>query len=429
MPPLSPLITPDLRRRLQQRYEEAIRLMSQQPVDRSRALALLAECLRTDPGNILYLEALLANLRQNPRPAGRIAGWLAKWGSAGRKKLGGNENPAGTGGAWNLLCRAPEILLQRFDDPPTLRSLAAACAACDLDQAELRYLFSAREAAPNDPLTLRMLAQALTRQGRFDEGLAAWRTLFELAPDQEAERAIEDLRPAHDDRADATGIEGEPGGVGHLQLARRLRSEGKLLAAEHHFAQAQAAAGGDLEIRHEREELRLQRADQQLAVARRRALADAHPKAQALVASLEAEHNRHQIEILNLRCERFPRDMSLRMELARCLKRAGNYSGAIQRLEEARSDPALAAAVLLEMGECWQHLRQFDKALGLYLQAIAAAERGEQPQPLVAALYRGAVLAAAMNQPNEARQCLTRLVAIEPGYKDARERLDNLPAN
>jgi hypothetical protein len=32
-----------------------------------------------------------------------------------------------------------------------------------------------------------------------------------------------------------------------------------------------------------------------------------------------------------------------------------------------------------------------------------------------------------MDRPEEARAALTRLLAIEPGYKDARERLDKLP--
>jgi hypothetical protein len=32
-----------------------------------------------------------------------------------------------------------------------------------------------------------------------------------------------------------------------------------------------------------------------------------------------------------------------------------------------------------------------------------------------------------MNEPAEAQAALTRLVSIEPDYKDARERLDKLP--
>ncbi|MCI0358039.1 MAG: tetratricopeptide repeat protein, partial [Planctomycetaceae bacterium] len=136
--------------------------------------------------------------------------------------------------------------------------------------------------------------------------------------------------------------------------------------------------------------------------------------------------------IFHVRSERHPGDASLRLELARRLKMAGNYSGAIQRLEEARADERLAAEVLLELGECWQHLRQFGKALDYYRQAVElsdGASGGSRP-PLatpLAALYRIGILAAAMDQPAEAKAALARLVAIDPDYKDARQRLDNLP--
>jgi tetratricopeptide (TPR) repeat protein len=146
---------------------------------------------------------------------------------------------------------------------------------------------------------------------------------------------------------------------------------------------------------------------------------------------LAAEHNRLEIDIFHVRSERYPGDLSLRLELARRLKRSGNFSGAIQRLEEARADDRLAGEALVELGECWQHLRQYGKALDYYRRAIETDERlsvtSTTPRPLVGALYRIGVLAAAMNQPAEAKAALARLVAIEPDYKDARQRLDNLP--
>jgi tetratricopeptide (TPR) repeat protein len=151
---------------------------------------------------------------------------------------------------------------------------------------------------------------------------------------------------------------------------------------------------------------------------------------------MEQEHNRLEIDIFHLRSERHPHDQRLKFELARRLKRAGNYSGAIQRLEEALSDPLLAAEVNLELGECWQHLRQFGKALGYYRSAVELAGNGsggsrpplaDSRTTLLTPLYRIGVLAAAMNEPAEARAALTRLLVIEPAYKDARERLDKLP--
>src|SRR5262245_44245350 len=83
--PLPLLIKPDMRRRLQQRYEEAQRLTTQQPPDFRRIHELLAECLHVDAGNTLYLDALMANLRRReaakPQPK---TTWLGRWFGGGR---------------------------------------------------------------------------------------------------------------------------------------------------------------------------------------------------------------------------------------------------------------------------------------------------------------------------------------------------------
>jgi tetratricopeptide (TPR) repeat protein len=416
-PPASPLITPDLRRRLQQRYEEAVRLLNQRPVDHARVHELLAECIRADPGNILYLDALLANLRQwQPSGVATKGGWLTGWSWFGGGGTAGTEStcteysvlstqyladaPIDPAAAHRLLLGAPGLLHDSWRDSTALSALSAACATCDFDQAEIRYLQVALDTAPNDAPILRMLARALTRQGQFDEAAPQWLTVQNLHPDTESEQAVADLQAAID-----------------YESADRL------------LAEAGAAKGENLTTRREREDLRLSRAEQQVAIARRRAASDPHPKAQSIVSRLEVELRSQQIEVLHLRCERLPGDMHLRLELARKLKQAGNYSGAIQRLEEARSDPGLAAEVLLELGECWQHLRQFEKALDFYRQAVAVANEQPEPRLLALALYRVGVLAAAMGKNGEARQALAKLVAIEPGYKDARERLDKVPAN
>jgi hypothetical protein len=86
-PPASRMITLDLRRRLQQRYEEAVRLMRDGAVDHARVHELLAECLRADPGNILYLDAMLANLRRwQQKSKHEQKSWLGKWVPAGWRR-------------------------------------------------------------------------------------------------------------------------------------------------------------------------------------------------------------------------------------------------------------------------------------------------------------------------------------------------------
>jgi tetratricopeptide (TPR) repeat protein len=435
LPPPSLLITPDTRRRLQQRYEEAVRHIAQRPCDFARVHELLAECLRADPGNILYLDALLANLRQWQSKRGRS--WLPSWLGGVKKYLASAKDPQSTE---LLLHRAPELLLRESDSPTMLRELADAAGACDFDEVELRYLFEARQRAPDDAQTLRHLARALTRQGRFDEALGPWSAVLAQQPDAEATQAVEDLKGAAECADKPTPMKSDENANPNeaeqsLQLARSMRAQGLLHGADHYLARAQFAGGGDLRILEERELLRMAHSERRLEIARRRAVSDPHPKAQALVAKLRQEHNRLEIDVFHVRSERHPGDASLRLELARRLKQAGNYSGAIERLEEARAEERLAADVLLELGECWQHLRQFGKAFDFYRQTVelsAASSGGSHPPlpaphaTLLAALYRIGVLAAAMDQPAEAKTALTRLVAIDPGYKDAQQRLDNL---
>jgi tetratricopeptide (TPR) repeat protein len=419
-PPPSLLVTPDARRRLQQRYEEAMRLGAQPSCDRAAVHAILAECVRDDPGSTLYLDALLTNLRLwSPRPR---ASWFSGW--RRRKREHRSESAPGT--PHSVLTTAPDLLHNRFGETTILLQLAHAAADCDLDDIELRYLMEARWFAPDDVTTLRQLARCLTRQGRLEEAIELWHLVLELDADAEATTAAADLEPAA--RAAAILSDASPPATDALlSTARQLAAEGRFAAAEQCLARALQASGSDLSILAEREEFRLAHSQLRLTVARKRAQSDSHLKAQSLVGRMEQEHNRLEIDIFHLRSERHPDDQRLKLELAIRLKRAGNYSGAIQRLEEAQADPTLGAAVNLELGECWQHLRQFGRALEYFRHAAERASDVDPRTTLLTALYRIGVLAAAMNEPADARGALTRLVAIEPAYKDARERLDKLP--
>jgi tetratricopeptide (TPR) repeat protein len=187
----------------------------------------------------------------------------------------------------------------------------------------------------------------------------------------------------------------------YLEHARALAEAACFDEAERVLADARAVGGGSLAVLEAVEALQLARSADRLAIARLLAAEQGAtlPRMPELVARLEREHNRLEIDFFHLRSERHPDDLSLRLELARRLKRAGNYSGAIQRLKEACGDARHAAEVLLELGECWQHLRQFDKALEYYRQAVAVAQGGDQRLTLETARRRLNVLAAAMSEP------------------------------
>jgi len=215
-----------------------------------------------------------------------------------------------------------------------------------------------------------------------------------------------------------------------IQQARSLQDAGDFAAAEQCLAQAQAASGADLDLIQLREDLRLAQSEHRLMIARRRATSDPHPKAQALVGRLADEHNRVEIEILNMQVERLPGMAEPRVELARRLKRAGNFSGAMQRLDEALRLRPDDPTILIVLGECWQHLRQFGKALEFYEQAVVRSESiAPTDDAAKLARYRAAVLAAALGQADFAREHFRAILVADPDYKDTRERLDKLGPN
>ena len=405
--------------------------MAEQPRANFRQIhELLAECVRNDPGNALYFDELLANLKR--RSARRIGWWRRIFGGIGRGRRTEahtiDKPPGGMSESQRLLQSSPQLVWNDSENPLLFRRLAAAAGDCEFDEVELRLLAEARQLVPDDTETLRQVAQALSRQGQFEEAVGPWHAVAALAPgDPEALQAIDDLSVAVRAEEMSTGS-GEllcesREGQSLLSLARKSHEAGKLEQAEALYAQAQAARGADLGLVAERQRIRLAQSQQRVVVARRRAEHDAHPRAQDLVKRLEQDHIRLEIELLAMRAEQLPTDVGVRIELGRLLKQAGNYSGAVAVLEEAvRLDPRCAAG-LIEWGECRQYLRQFEDALACYQRAVEAADT-ESGEVRLLARYRAGVLAAAMGRVKLARGHFEEIVAVSPEYRDVRKRLE-----
>jgi tetratricopeptide (TPR) repeat protein len=83
--------------------------------------------------------------------------------------------------------------------------------------------------------------------------------------------------------------------------------------------------------------------------------------------------------------------------------------------------------VLLESGECLQYLKQYQRSLQAYRQAIELFAANGETEQLKLALYRGGVLGAAMHQ-EIGRELLARLVELDPTFRDAKQRLEKLAA-
>jgi len=177
---------PAARRRLQQCYEHGMKLMEKEKYDSDYTHTMFAQCVVADPGNLIYVEAFLANLdrKYNGNKKGSRFPTLGGSKSAFKKAVAKKD--------WaEALKLGPDALKSNPWDTSVLRGMAEACEAFDFREVELRYLRFALDADPKDAEVNRHCAKSLQRIGQFDQAIACWHRVEEAKPsDAEAPKMI-----------------------------------------------------------------------------------------------------------------------------------------------------------------------------------------------------------------------------------------------
>jgi tetratricopeptide (TPR) repeat protein len=169
----------------------------------------------------------------------------------------------------------------------------------------------------------------------------------------------------------------------------------------------------------------VRRVHQQVEIAARRADQDKTEDAIELARRMAVQANLVEMEIYAARAARDPGNLLLQYELGVRAKRAGKFKEAISAFQAARDDARHRALVQLHLGESFQHIRQFKLALSSYEASIEACDTMQLDVEKLA-LYRAGVLAAEFKDLDRAEKYLTRLAAIDFGYRDVADRLDKL---
>lgn len=463
-------ISPHLRRRLHEGFEHAGKLMKQDKYDFDYVHTMLGECVSRDPGNLVYIEAMFENLRRKYNNNKR--GALLNFGGKGAFKKAHAKKQ------WSeVLKLGPDVLKSNPWDTNTLRWLAEACAGLGYAESELRYLRFALERNPNDVEVNRHCAKSLTRQGHYDQAIACWHRVDEATRGNvEAQKMISELQiektqaglgksraaggtgsagkaggtPDGDEAADAAGAGVEPVKPRReIQLTPRQQLEQtvansptdvdayleltQLHVDEDHLGDALlllqkglSATGGDIRIQHRLEDIEILRKKQHLAIAEQRAAKAPSEESQQLVLDLHHDLNRFELDVFAARSARYPQDLEYKYQLGLRLKSVENYSEAVNCFMAAAELPERRAAAVLDLGECLQRQKQYSKALECYLRGLDRSEQAQQPELTKLALYRAGLLSAGLKDTPTAIELLTRLVELDPEYKDAAARLDKI---
>lgn len=459
---IAPLTTA-VRQRLQKVFEHAQRCFEKQDYD--YANKLFTQCLVEDPVNLVYLQCFLGNLQKkygDNHRGKRLGGLKLKSQRSSLVKATGKGDWAA---AFQAACAALAI---NPWDIATLLAVADAYEQLHCEECELYCLRWALTAEPKNIEVNRHAGRTLQRIGLFDQAIACWqRVKLALPEDEEARQSISRLsveitidQGGYDSRLlseshvgggesttsipqlskNATPVDDRPldqqfriaiaenptASENYLRLADLYLGAHQYEEAEKLLAEALNACGsGDLQLRSRIEDVQMRRAQHQVAIAEQRCQHDPSDEAKELAHRFRVQANQVELETYAARAERDPGNPRLKYELGLRLKRAGKVREAITVFQAAKGDSKRRATILVELGECFQHVEQYKLALSHYEQAIEAAE-GPESEVYRKALYRAAVLSTGLKEIDRAERYLSTLAAVDYGYRDVAERLDKL---
>ncbi len=468
-----PPVSTAVRQRLQAVFERAQSCVEKS--DHDYAHDLFTQCISEDPANLIYLQQLLSNLSQkygNSKKGARLAALKVKGARSALVR-------AATKGQWrDAFQAAGDALKHNPWDTSTLLAIADAYEQLGSDECMLYTLRWALDVAPKDAVINRRAAIALARLGQFDQAIICWRRVEQAKPrDEEATKAISQLsvektiqqggydqdllrddvvagekeqsirervaehggpaaptpasqvdQPEREQKL-AEAIRAQPAELSnYVALADLFARQERFRESEQMLAKALAASGGgDLGIRERLEDVHLQRAQQQVQIAQRRAEQQKTEEAAELARRMVAQLNQAELEVYAARISREPTNLLLKYELGVRCQKAGKYKEAIQAYQSARDDTKHRAMAQIHLGECFQHIHQFTLAMKSYEAAVEAADTMQEDVRKLA-LYRAGVLACELKDVQRAEKHLTELAGIDFGYLDVSDRLDKLAA-
>lgn len=446
--------SPEQRRRLQKLFEHANRAMGQDNFD--YATKLLTDCVLGDPGNILYLQSFLGNLRKKyaNNKKGAMAAYLRTAGTrAVVQKAAMQKN-------WDqVLKNGLEILKLNPWDSGTLVHLSQVADAQEHDDIELTYLKAAYDADSDDLDILRRCARAMAERKIFGQALFLWHRVEQLRPkDEEAKKAIADLAveqtisqgryeekvagkpnaaaseaPKDDRRVDETDeerlmrlIRKSPTELGrYFELASLFAKDEQFEKAEKVLLQADKTVPGNAEVRERLEDLQLTILRNRVTQAQARVEQNSTPEAERQCKLLERQLVERELQNAKNRCERFPNTHRFRYEYALRLQQCGQFKEAIPELQRAKTDPRCKGVCNLSLGQCFEKVGQAGLAFEHY---VAASEdiSDQQMEQKKLALYSAGTTAIALQKREQATRYLSSLAGLDYGYRDVASLLDKL---
>ena len=455
-----PAVTPERRSQLQKLFENGNKQMSLGGHD--YAADMFTECVLGDPGNMIYLQSFIVNLRKKFGEKKKTS-IFAAFSTGGIKTAELQKKWA------NVVRSGLELLKSNPWNAAAFASLGKACLEMGYQETGLAYLKHSIDCNPNDADVNRIAAKNLTELQKFDDAIACWTRVKKLKPnDLEAEKAIGDLmvektihrggyssaessREVSKTGSTAAGkhssviAEGEDALGRQLtfeeQIQRRLKKDPNdttayIDLADHYFQAGMFKEAEDAYIKAKNNDLGKIDLEGQILETQKRRLhkellkikdvfeKEKKPELKDDFYAKKKEYEQKSLEVAQQRVEASPGTAGNHFELGMIYYQMGRIKEAIGEFQQAKSDITRQGDSLLALGQCFQQIKQYKLAATHYQEAIAKIDGGGENKKK--ALYLAAKLAIGLKDYVKADEYVQQLAAIDFSYKDVGDLLDKL---
>ncbi|MBR5710518.1 MAG: hypothetical protein IKX40_07155 [Thermoguttaceae bacterium] len=440
------------RRRLEQLFDHATIQYNQKNYD--YASDLYIQCIASDPGNMTYVQAYLENLRKkyNNNRKGDPMGFF-KIGTprkAAKKALGAKEYQKAFENGLQALRVNPW-------DVQTLTILWETCIELGFTETPLAYMKIALEGNPKDIGVNKSLANVLKSLHRFNEAISCWRRIEQCFPNgnEEAARNITELIVAknryetggrnNEDKRTAATVETTSSSGEKVQMSQEDFLKNKIKERPKEAARYIALADYYIALEQfDKAEATLTDAVKQTGETENRDLLDKLEDSalrnlrQKLVdiertkgknseewKKMRMDLNTRELDVWKGRCERYPNNLAFKYELGLRYKINGDYNNAIMQFQPAQNEPRRKGVCCLQLGMCFQAIKQYQMAIASYDQAIEnIPDRDAENKKR--AYYEAGRLTLGLKQLELAEKYLKLLAGMDFNYKDVASLLDKL---
>jgi tetratricopeptide (TPR) repeat protein len=406
-----PSPSPEHRRIAAAQFERANQVIASGNHD--YGIQLLLTCCKLDPANLTFRQNLRRTEKlkyKNNLRGSRLALLTTAPARARLKNAKRGRNYL------KVLEHGEDILVSNPWDTDTQMDMAEAADALGLLDIAIWILDQARQKDPNLPTVNRALAWLFEKRGNFAQAIALWELVRKAVPsDVEASHKAKDLaatetiargnyeeamggpsmtQPAAPAPADESA--GEPlsrearalqqridaaptRASGYLQLAALYRREKRYDQARAVLEQGLGPTGNDFQLTVELAELELEPFRENLALTEQKLKAE--PQSEELrkirVRVLK-EINTRELDLIRLKADRFPSDLSHRLEMGIRLLRGGQLDEAIKELQAARADTRLMWKALWYLGHCFKNRNNWRLARRNFEEALQNLPQNEE---------------------------------------------------